>query len=123
MRVNCALSAHPQEIGILKSISYDRNIVQFYGATMVGTEPMLLLEYCEGGDLRCAQQFVPVELRVRVAWQWNGCFGMSVVMCLEECQGASSNGRRGSSPRGDVAGASIRWCILGDQKVPGNIQF
>jgi hypothetical protein len=42
-----------QEIGILKSISYDRNIVQFYGATMVGTEPMLLLEYCEGGDLRC----------------------------------------------------------------------
>jgi serine/threonine protein kinase len=47
---------HPQEIGILKSISYDRNIVQFYGATMVGTEPMLLLEYCEGGDLRCASQ-------------------------------------------------------------------
>ena len=43
----------PQEIGILKSISYDRNIVQFYGATMVDTEPMLLLEYCEGGDLRC----------------------------------------------------------------------
>ena len=44
----------PQEIGILKSISYDRNIVQFYGATMVGSEPMLLLEYCEGGDLRRA---------------------------------------------------------------------
>ena len=46
--------SNPQEIGILKSISYDRNIVQFYGATMVGSEPMLLLEYCEGGDLRCA---------------------------------------------------------------------
>jgi serine/threonine protein kinase len=41
-----------QEIGILKSISYDKNIVQFYGASMVGREPMLLLEFCEGGDLR-----------------------------------------------------------------------
>ena len=41
-----------QEIGILKSISYDKNIVQFYGASMVNREPMLLLEFCEGGDLR-----------------------------------------------------------------------
>ena len=44
----------PQEIGILKSISYDRNIVQFYGACLKSAtnEPMLLLEYCEGGDVR-----------------------------------------------------------------------
>jgi len=26
--------------------------VQFYGASMVNREPMLLLEFCEGGDLR-----------------------------------------------------------------------
>jgi Protein tyrosine and serine/threonine kinase len=52
--VRCRHFTPPQEIGILKSISYDRNIVQFYGATMVGSEPMLLLEYCEGGDLRRA---------------------------------------------------------------------
>jgi serine/threonine protein kinase len=46
----------PQEIGILKSISYDKNIVQFYGASMVNREPMLLLEFCEGGDLRSVSQ-------------------------------------------------------------------
>ena len=45
-----------QEIGILKSISYDKNIVQFYGASMVNREPMLLLEFCEGGDLRSVGQ-------------------------------------------------------------------
>ncbi len=47
--------SRPQEIGILKSISYDRNIVQFYGACLKSAtnEPMLLLEYCEGGDVRC----------------------------------------------------------------------
>lgn len=48
------LLAFEKEIGILKSISYDRNIVQFYGACMMGAEPMLLVEYCEGGDLRRA---------------------------------------------------------------------
>jgi serine/threonine protein kinase len=36
-----------QEISILKSISYDRNIVQFYGAVLSGSEPMLVLEYME----------------------------------------------------------------------------
>jgi serine/threonine protein kinase len=45
-----------QEIGILKSISYDKNIVQFYGASMVNREPMLLLEFCEGGDLRSVRR-------------------------------------------------------------------
>jgi len=49
-----AAAAPVQEIGILKSISYDRNIVQFYGACLKSatSEPMLLLEYCEGGDVR-----------------------------------------------------------------------
>jgi len=36
-----------QEISILKSISYDRNIVQFYGAVLSGSEPMLVLEYMQ----------------------------------------------------------------------------
>ena len=39
--------AGTQEISILKSISYDRNIVQFYGAVLSGSEPMLVLEYME----------------------------------------------------------------------------
>ena len=38
---------HSQEISILKSISYDRNIVQFYGAVLSGSEPMLVLEYMQ----------------------------------------------------------------------------
>jgi serine/threonine protein kinase len=43
--------AFRKEISILKSISYDRNIVQFYGAVLT-ERPMLVLEYMEGGDLR-----------------------------------------------------------------------
>ncbi len=39
-----------QEISILKSISYDRNIVQFYGAVLSGSEPMLVLEYMQVCD-------------------------------------------------------------------------
>jgi serine/threonine protein kinase len=50
--MTCHPTSKMQEIGILKSISYDKNIVQFYGASMVNREPMLLLEFCEGGDLR-----------------------------------------------------------------------
>jgi len=45
--------AFQKEISILKSISYDRNIVQFYGAVLTD-RPMLVLEYMEGGDLRAA---------------------------------------------------------------------
>ncbi|KAK9829623.1 hypothetical protein WJX72_006940 [[Myrmecia] bisecta] len=43
-----------KEISILKSLSFDRNIVQFYGACVQGGKPMLVLEYMEGGDLRQA---------------------------------------------------------------------
>ena len=50
----------PQEIGILKSISYDRNIVQFYGASLVGREPMLLLEVIDvSSRSNHAQQLAP----------------------------------------------------------------
>ncbi len=40
-----------QEVGILKGLNYDRNIVQFYGAVlpaeaaMAATPPMLVMEY------------------------------------------------------------------------------
>ena len=38
-----------QEVGILKSLNYDRNIVQFYGACLrPGGDPLLVCEYMEG---------------------------------------------------------------------------
>ena len=40
-------TAAPQEISILKGISFDRNIVQFYGAVFCAAQPMLVLEYME----------------------------------------------------------------------------
>jgi tRNA A-37 threonylcarbamoyl transferase component Bud32 len=44
-----------QEISLLKSLNYDRNIVQFYGARLRnGQIPMMVLEFMEGGDLRTA---------------------------------------------------------------------
>jgi hypothetical protein len=37
-----------QEICLLKSLNYDRNIVQFYGARLKhGAAPMMVLEYME----------------------------------------------------------------------------
>jgi serine/threonine protein kinase len=43
----------PQEVSILKGLNYDRNIVQFYGACIQeGTDPMLVVEYMEGGCFR-----------------------------------------------------------------------
>lgn len=44
MRRDC-WAQHPQEVSILKSLNYDRNIVQFYGACMrSGQELMLVTE-------------------------------------------------------------------------------
>ncbi|KAK9829556.1 hypothetical protein WJX72_006471 [[Myrmecia] bisecta] len=48
------LDQFKKEISMLKKLSYDRNIVQFYGACMQEGKPMLVLEYMEGGDLRQA---------------------------------------------------------------------
>ena len=53
--------AAAQEISILKSISYDRNIVQFYGAVLSGSEPMLVLEYMEVRVLLCGVQWQPCQ--------------------------------------------------------------
>ena len=38
-----------QEIAVLRSLSYDRNLVQFYGACLEREHAMLVLEYMEGG--------------------------------------------------------------------------
>jgi hypothetical protein len=41
-----------QEVGILKGLNYDRNIVQFYGACLMpARDPMLICEYMEGVSL------------------------------------------------------------------------
>ena len=36
----------------MHKLSYDRNMVQFYGACLDPVCPMLVLEYMEGGDLQ-----------------------------------------------------------------------
>ena len=36
-----------QEVEVLKLVSYDRNVVQFYGTCPYGTQTMLVLEYLE----------------------------------------------------------------------------
>ena len=57
----------PQEISILKSISYDRNIVQFYGAVLSNNEPMLVLEYMEV----CHHCTLCTKRQARVSvWVW-----------------------------------------------------
>lgn len=40
-----------QEICLLRVLSFDANMVQFYGACLDPGFPMLILEYMEGGDL------------------------------------------------------------------------
>ena len=37
-----------QEINLMEKLSFDRNIVQFYGAVLSAPAPMLVLEYMEG---------------------------------------------------------------------------
>ena len=41
-----------QEIHLMHKLSYDRNMVQLYGACLDSSSPMLVLEYMEGGDLQ-----------------------------------------------------------------------
>ena len=45
-----------QEICLLRALSYDQNIVQFYGACLDPEVPLLVLEYMQGGDLLQAIQ-------------------------------------------------------------------
>ena len=53
-----------QEVGILKGLNYDRNIVQFYGACIrEACDPLLITEYMEGARAsplgQTAQPFCP----------------------------------------------------------------
>ena len=49
LRRVCACKLPLQEVGILKGLNYDRNIVQFYGACIrQGSDPMLVTEFMEG---------------------------------------------------------------------------
>lgn len=43
----------------MRSLSFDRNLVQFYGACLEREYAMLVLEYMEGGDLYQAIQEIP----------------------------------------------------------------
>lgn len=50
-----------QEVGILKGLNYDRNVIQFYGACLQpGRDPMLICEYMEGGSFE--------QLYIRMSW-------------------------------------------------------
>ena len=61
-----ACPRHAQEVGILKSLNYDRNIVQFYGACLrPGGDPLLVCEYMEGETCtRIAINTLRVEVRI-----------------------------------------------------------
>lgn len=43
-----------QEVSVLKGLSYDTNVVQFYGSCVKDGKILLVLEYMEGGDLKHA---------------------------------------------------------------------
>ncbi|KAK9811452.1 hypothetical protein WJX72_004105 [[Myrmecia] bisecta] len=63
------LAQFRKEISILKSLSFDRNIVQFYGACLQEGRPMLVLEYMEGGDVR---QAISADKRGKLRWNNKG---------------------------------------------------
>ena len=54
-------------------LSFDRNIVQFYGACLDPESPMLVLEYMEGGDLfTCIQRDAYPEPKGEYTWYGKG---------------------------------------------------
>lgn len=57
----------------MRSLSFDRNLVQFYGACLEQEHAMLVLEYMEGGDLHEAIQenSYPVDTGL-LAWYQKG---------------------------------------------------
>jgi len=58
---------------VLRSLSYDRNLVQFYGACLEREHAMLVLEYMEGGDLYQAIQENSYLLDTRLlSWYQKG---------------------------------------------------
>ena len=61
-----------QECSILKSLNYDKNIVQFFGAVLrPGVEPMLVLEFMEvrtGISLLDNEELLRVATSANVSW-------------------------------------------------------
>ena len=57
----------------MRSLSFDRNVVQFYGACLEREYAMLVLEYMEGGDLCQAiqEKSYPVDTR-ELSWYQKG---------------------------------------------------
>lgn len=58
-----------KEINLMEKLSFDRNIVQFYGAVLSAPAPMLVLEYMEGGDLRDA---LSTDINKELSWYNKG---------------------------------------------------
>ena len=73
-----------QEIAVLRSLSYDRNLVQFYGACLEREHAMLVLEYMEGGDLYQAIQenSYPVDTRLLSWYQKGGTIALDIAKGL-----------------------------------------
>lgn len=62
-----------KEIQLLHKLSYDPNVVQFYGACLDPVCPMLVLEYMEGGDLHsCIVQDCYPKCKGFFRWYKNG---------------------------------------------------
>lgn len=66
-----------QEVDVLKLVSYDRNVVQFYGTCPYGNQTMLVLEYMEVKH-DCCQHTVHA-LSHTIA----SCF-LTIVCCLSQ---------------------------------------
>ena len=49
-----------QEINLMEKLSFDRNIVQFYGAVLSAPAPMLVLEFMEGMPSHRVVEFSPL---------------------------------------------------------------
>jgi len=73
-----------QEIAVLRSLSYDRNLVQFYGACLEREHAMLVLEYMEGGDLYQAIQenSYPLDTRLLSWYQKGGTIALDIAKGL-----------------------------------------
>ena len=69
---------------MLRSLSYDRNLVQFYGACLEREHAMLVLEYMEGGDLYQAIQenSYPTDTGLLCWYQKGGTIALDIAKGL-----------------------------------------
>ena len=68
----------------MRSLSFDRNLVQFYGACLEREHAMLVLEYMEGGDLYQAIQTnsYPLDTRLLSWYQKGGGIALDIAKGL-----------------------------------------